>query len=81
MDFWAGPSIVTDLKTTVTNNHWHNLTIYHVRDRVHISLGAEKKEIALPGTQHYLQIDPEIYIGGGPELNKKRGKAWSEKLG
>lgn len=73
MDFWAGPSIVTDLKTTVTNNHWHNLTIYHVRDRVHISLGAEKREIQLPGTQHYLQIDPEIYIGGGPELNKKRG--------
>ncbi|XP_034249744.1 contactin-associated protein-like 2 isoform X2 [Thrips palmi] len=73
MDFWAGPAIVTDMKTIVTNNHWHNLTIYHARDRVHISLGAEKKEISLPGTQHYLQIDPEIYIGGGPELNKKRG--------
>jgi len=64
---------VVELDTAVTNNRWHNLTIWHKENYLLVALGDERKERTLPGTSHYLLIDPEIYIGGGPELHKKRG--------
>lgn len=38
-----------------------------------VSLDYETQILEIPGDNHYMIIDPEIYIGGGPELHKKRG--------
>lgn len=51
---------------------WHNLTIFHEYDRVHLSLNDERVTLNISGNS-FLYIDPEIYIGGGPELQKKKG--------
>ncbi|XP_046397067.1 contactin-associated protein-like 2 isoform X2 [Ischnura elegans] len=59
----------------LTSNHWHNLTISHVGSTIRVSLDNEVKELKIPGPHHHLYIDPEIYIGGGPELRDKIGLA------
>ncbi|KAJ8981076.1 hypothetical protein NQ317_007213 [Molorchus minor] len=51
---------------------WNNLTIFHENDRIHLILNDEKVTMNISGN-HLLYIDPEIYIGGGPELQKKTG--------
>lgn len=54
---------------------WNNLTIFHEHERVHVILNEEKLTLNISGNS-LLYIDPEIYIGGGPELQKKKG-LWS----
>lgn len=56
-------------------NYWNNLTIFHNVSMVFISLNEEVKMLEVPGENYNMIIDPEIYIGGGPELNKKQGLA------
>ncbi|XP_071052100.1 axotactin isoform X2 [Onthophagus taurus] len=51
---------------------WNNLTIFHEHNNVRVSLNDESISFNLTGNQ-LLYIDPEIYIGGGPELSKKGG--------
>ncbi|XP_044268861.1 contactin-associated protein like 5-1 isoform X3 [Tribolium madens] len=53
-------------------NQWNNLTIFHDHDKILLSLNQEKVWLNLTGSP-MLYIDPEIYIGGGPELQKKTG--------
>lgn len=66
-----------DITTTILGKNsdlklWHNLTIFHEYNRVHLSLNEER--VTLNVTENsFLYIDPEIYIGGGPELQKKKG--------
>jgi len=36
-------------------------------------LNGDAKILDAPGDLHHIYIDPEIYIGGGPELGKKIG--------
>lgn len=58
---------------------WNNLTIFHEYDKVHLILNDEKITLNIGsnnGNAVLLYIDPEIYIGGGPELQKKKG-LWS----
>ncbi|XP_066991342.1 axotactin isoform X2 [Anabrus simplex] len=57
----------------ITANYWNNLTISHYNTIMRIHFNEEAKEIDLQGPNAYLYIDPEIYIGGGPELHKKEG--------
>lgn len=52
---------------------WHNLTIFHEYNRIHLSLNDERQTFNITVNNTYLYIDPEIYIGGGPELYKKKG--------
>lgn len=54
---------------------WNNLTIFHEYERVHLILNEDKISLNISGNS-LLYIDPEIYVGGGPELQKKRG-LWS----
>lgn len=68
----GGDAVVTWLGQMVTQNEWHNLTISHNHFQVTVSLDDEAKVLELTGQPH-LYIDPEIYIGGGPELQKKDG--------
>ncbi|XP_057659616.1 axotactin isoform X2 [Diorhabda carinulata] len=51
---------------------WNNLTIFHEYNRIHLILNEEKVTLNVTGIP-LLYIDPEIYIGGGPELQKKPG--------
>lgn len=53
-------------------NQWNNLTIFHYHDKILLSLNEEKVLLDINGSP-MLYIDPEIYIGGGPELQKKTG--------
>lgn len=66
-----------EVMTAVLGRHanltaWHNLTIFHESDRVHLSLNQERLTLRIRENA-FLYIDPEIYLGGGPELQKKRG--------
>ncbi|XP_074039893.1 axotactin isoform X3 [Leptinotarsa decemlineata] len=51
---------------------WNNLTIFHEYDKLHLILNDEIVTVNITGIP-LLYIDPEIYIGGGPELQKKTG--------
>ncbi|XP_063931341.1 axotactin isoform X3 [Zophobas morio] len=53
-------------------NQWNNLTIFHDHDKIHLILNNENVVLNISGSP-MLCIDPEIYIGGGPELQKKTG--------
>lgn len=73
IDFGDGP-VITNLGTRVNYNNWNNLTILHRGPEILVSLNHEAKILDAPGDHHNIYIDPEIYIGGGPELGKKKGK-------
>ncbi|KAH1016826.1 hypothetical protein HUJ04_007995 [Dendroctonus ponderosae] len=53
-------------------HEWNNLTIFHEHEKIHLILNDEIKSLNITG-KPLLYIDPEIYIGGGPELQKKTG--------
>lgn len=67
-----GP-IDVNLGENVNCNKWFNLTILHNSNVINVSLNEIQKTIYIKGTMNYIYIDPEIYIGGGPELHKKKG--------
>lgn len=73
LDFGHNSRISTILGEDVANNNWRNFTIFHNDSKVFISLDEELVPLDIPGDNHYMIIDPEIYIGGGPEPHKKRG--------
>lgn len=73
LDFGHESKISAVLGTRVTTNHWRNLTIFHNVTLVYVSLDDEVKVLDVPGENFNMIIDPEIYIGGGPELHKKKG--------
>lgn len=73
VDFGHNSSIQTTLGNYVTTNLWNNLTIFHNGSLLHVSLNDESKILEIPGENYNMIIDPEIYIGGGPELHKKKG--------
>lgn len=60
----------------VNCNKWFNLTISHRRNEINISLNDIEKTLYIEGSLNFLYIDPEIYIGGGPELHKKKGQGF-----
>lgn len=71
MNFGEG-FLKTTMGKNVTNNMWNNLTINHYHDRVFVILNNDTISLNITGNNQ-LYIDPEIYIGGGPELKKKKG--------
>ncbi|XP_054010522.1 axotactin isoform X1 [Hylaeus anthracinus] len=73
LDFGHNSKIATVLGDYITANHWNNLTIFHNGTLVFVSLDDETKVLEVPGENYNMIIDPEIYIGGGPELHKKKG--------
>ncbi|XP_014478319.1 PREDICTED: uncharacterized protein LOC106746323 isoform X4 [Dinoponera quadriceps] len=73
LDFGHNSKISTMLGDYVTSDHWNNLTIFHNGSLVFVSLDEEVKVLEVPGENYNMIIDPEIYIGGGPELHKKKG--------
>lgn len=73
LDFGHDSKIQTILGDYITSNHWNNLTIFHNGSQVFVSLNYEQKVLEIPGENYNMIIDPEIYIGGGPELHKKKG--------
>ncbi|XP_020291708.1 uncharacterized protein LOC109858643 isoform X3 [Pseudomyrmex gracilis] len=73
LDFGHNSKIFTMLGDYVTSDHWNNLTIFHNGTLVFVSLDDEVKVLEVPGDNYNMIIDPEIYIGGGPELHKKQG--------
>ncbi|KMR03921.1 contactin-associated 2 [Lasius niger] len=73
LDFGHNSKISTMLGDYVTSDHWNNLTIFHNGSLVFVSLDDEVKVLEVPGENYNMIIDPEIYIGGGPELHKKKG--------
>ncbi|XP_048515012.1 uncharacterized protein LOC105689244 isoform X2 [Athalia rosae] len=73
LDFGHDSKIQAVLGDYVTSNHWNNLTIFHNGTLVYVSLNDEIKVLEVTGENFNMFIDPEIYIGGGPELHKKNG--------
>ncbi|XP_011501704.1 PREDICTED: uncharacterized protein LOC105365286 [Ceratosolen solmsi marchali] len=73
LDFGHDSRIRTTLGYHIAMNYWNNLTIYHNVSLVYISLNDDVKVLEIPGDNYNMIIDPEIYIGGGPELHKKKG--------
>lgn len=73
MDF--GDNVISTVLTDdLTRGYWHNLTILHEQRSVRIILDHQQKILELPATvSGNLLFDPEIYFGGGPDLNKKKG--------
>lgn len=72
MDF--GDGIMTAvLGDGLTSHYWHNLTIYHEKNTVRVVLDDQMKILEVVGPTTNLLFDPEIYFGGGPDLQKKRG--------
>lgn len=67
--------------SSVNSNHWNNLTISHNEKEILVILNDEAKLLDAPGELIHLYIDPEIYIGGGPELAKKNGKGLNKGVG
>ncbi|XP_017768097.1 PREDICTED: uncharacterized protein LOC108556443 [Nicrophorus vespilloides] len=74
IDFGDEP-INTILGKSNNFTEWNNLTIFHEHERIHLVLNDELVTINI-SRNPLLYIDPEIYIGGGPELQKKKG-LWS----
>jgi hypothetical protein len=72
MDFGDGPFNCTLGNNDLAAYYWHNLTIYHDHKTVKIILDDQMR--IFEGAKNLL-FDPEIYFGGGPDLNKKRGLA------
>lgn len=68
----SGPMDI-NLGEKVNCNKWFNLTILHNGNVINVSLNEIHKTIYIKGSMNYIYIDPEIYIGGGPELHKKKG--------
>ncbi|KAJ9577003.1 hypothetical protein L9F63_006440, partial [Diploptera punctata] len=66
-------AVSTTIGSPVTSNYWNNLTLTHHQNVIGVHLNQESQELELPGPSYHLYIDPEIYIGGGPELHKKPG--------
>lgn len=64
----------TTLGEYVNSNTWFNLTISHRHNVINVTLNELTKMLRIKGSTNYLYIDPEIYIGGGPELHKKKGE-------
>ncbi|KAF7992308.1 hypothetical protein HCN44_001633 [Aphidius gifuensis] len=73
LDFGNDSKIKTILGNHVSSNSWNNLTIFHNGSQVFVGLNDDVKVFEIPGVNSYMIIDPEIYIGGGPELQKKKG--------
>lgn len=71
MDFGDGPFNCT-LGNDLASHYWHNLTIFHDYKTVKVILDDQMK--IFEGAKNLL-FDPEIYFGGGPDLNKKKGLA------
>jgi hypothetical protein len=74
IDFGDG-AVSTAIGQGVIYNHWNNFTIAHHQRVISVHLNHESEDLELPGPTYHLYIDPEIYIGGGPELHKKKGSA------
>jgi hypothetical protein len=72
IDFGNG-AVSTTIGQDVSYNYWNNFTIAHHQSMISVHLNHESEELELPGPNYHLYIDPEIYIGGGPELLKKKG--------
>lgn len=72
VDFGDGAVSMT-IGQGLISNHWNNFTIAHHHNKIAVHLNDDSKELKLPGPNYYLYIDPEIYIGGGPELQRKKG--------
>lgn len=74
MDFGDGTIMSTQLGSDLTSHYWHNLTISHSGTEVLLILDDQVKVMETPGGISNLLFDPEIYFGGGPDLNKKKKK-------
>lgn len=73
VDFGYGSPTNVTLGDRLTNGDWHNFTMVHNHSIILVHLDDQIKIIDIKGDNYYLIIDPEIYIGGGPELHKKKG--------
>lgn len=73
MDFGDGAIMTSTLGTDLTSHYWHNLTILHRGNEVLLILDDQMKILDTPNGISNLLFDPEIYFGGGPDLNKKKG--------
>ncbi|XP_046663141.1 neurexin-4 isoform X3 [Homalodisca vitripennis] len=71
----GGDPVVVRLGKTVNDNLWHNLTLSHHHNNVTVHLDQVARVIQIQNGQPHLYIDPEIYIGGGPDLQQKKGLA------
>ncbi|XP_023715268.1 EGF and laminin G domain-containing protein isoform X5 [Cryptotermes secundus] len=72
IDFGDG-AVSTTIGKGLLSNYWNNFTIAHHKNVISVHLNYDSEELELPGPNYHLYIDPEIYIGGGPELHKKKG--------
>jgi hypothetical protein len=76
MDFGDGTLNCT-LGNDLASHYWHNLTIFHDHKEVKVILDDQMR--IFEGAKNLL-FDPEIYFGGGPDLNKKKGLASSNNF-
>lgn len=73
MDFGDGTILGSTLGNDLTSHYWHNLTILHTGTEVLLILDDQMKVVETPSGISNLLFDPEIYFGGGPDLNKRKG--------
>ncbi|XP_063236083.1 axotactin isoform X2 [Bacillus rossius redtenbacheri] len=72
LDLGDGPVSVT-IGRSVSDNHWHNLTVLQQHGNVTVVLDKEWETVELPGPGQHLYLDPEVYFGGGRDMHSKRG--------
>ncbi|XP_063382672.1 axotactin isoform X1 [Cydia fagiglandana] len=57
----------------VNDNQWHNLTVTLHEKILVVYLDGVIETYETPGEAKFVYIDPEIYLGGGPDLHKMKG--------
>ncbi|CAK1586389.1 unnamed protein product [Parnassius mnemosyne] len=72
IDLGDGP-VEDYLGDKVNNNKWHNLTVILQEKITFVYIDDVSATYEVPGNARYVCIDPEIYIGGGPDLHKMKG--------
>ena len=70
-------AIAAHIGSSLTDGHWHILTIQHDGRIVTIKLDNHEKQVEVEGDNYHLYIDPDIHIGGGGPILKNRKGNWN----
>ncbi|XP_054154216.1 axotactin-like [Oppia nitens] len=67
MDLGGGQINATIDNIVLSDDNWHNITVRHHAHDVYLYVDEIKvRSLKIPGHEHHLHVDPEIFIGGVP---------------
>nr|XP_045615299.1 uncharacterized protein LOC123768669 isoform X4 [Procambarus clarkii] len=58
----------------LNSSHWYTFTVIHQHEKLKVYLDSKLKQtLIVPGKVHYLHLDPDLYVGNLPGLNRLCG--------